>query len=133
MQFTFDPCTKNSLVCKCFNLSGSLSVYAICPILQKVPLSCFQVNTLPRGYHSQRLLLSLSISYVYLCPSCKWTHNHTLFILLYLLFFFSFFFCFLRLHSRHMGVPRGQGSNWSCSESEPHLRPTPQLMAMPDL
>ena len=53
----------------------------------------------------------------------------------------AFVFCLFRLHPRHMEVPR-LGSNWSCScqltpqphsnaGSEPYLRTTPQLTAMP--
>ena len=51
---------------------------------------------------------------------------------------FCLFVCFLGPHPRHMEIPR-LGSNLSCScwpmlnvGSEPHLPPTPQLMATPD-
>ena len=47
---------------------------------------------------------------------------------------------FLGLHPRHMEVPRGPigavvaglHHSHSNARSKPHLRPTPQLMAMPD-
>ena len=58
-------------------------------------------------------------------------------------FCFFFFFFFLGPHPQHMEFPRlgvesdlqlpayaTSHSNWG---SEPHLRPTPQLMATPDL
>ena len=56
--------------------------------------------------------------------------------------FFFFFFCFLEPHLRHYGrsqtrdligaAAAGHGHSHSNTISEPHLRPTPQLMAMPD-
>ena len=66
------------------------------------------------------------------------SHNHLLIMGTEFFFYFILFFGFLGLHLQHMEVPRlgGQigdaGASHSNAESEPNLRPTPQLTAMPD-
>ena len=62
--------------------------------------------------------------------------------ILYLFCLFVCFLVFLGLHPRHMEVPQARGrigavatslcQSHSNARSEPHLQPTPQLMAMPD-
>ena len=71
-----------------------------------------------------------------------WTNISFFLSFFFLFFFFFFFFGFLGPHSKHMEGPRlgVQSELWSLAyttvtptqESEPHLQPTPQLMATPD-
>lgn len=74
---------------KCFNLKCTAQwiFYIFIWYFQhsrRFPCALFKSIPYPRGYHSRRLSLSLSISYVFSCTSCKW--NHTLFTLLSILF-----------------------------------------------